>query len=244
MGMMADMSDEVELYDVIRKVRGDLSLAIAAVGDYDRAEKATTMVGSADRRAELRVDLARSLAEAGDTRRAASVAAGITIDGRRTDAFLEIVRALIRDGHFDQAVIAARSIASHDARSEGLLLVVQAAARAGELDLARDIALTIPGPAWQAWALDCVAATTPASVRPRPGRVVRKPPRHDLVPEAGRSLLRRLMQTPDPTKRLRRDAAEAFVADGSRAPLITLLHHYPAVVSAVAAETLILMAKP
>jgi len=35
MGMMADMSDEVELYDVIRKVRGDLSLAMWEGEDKD-----------------------------------------------------------------------------------------------------------------------------------------------------------------------------------------------------------------
>jgi len=218
----------------------DLVWAAAEAGNFDQAGRAIDLVENPDRRAELQVDLARSLAVANDGRRAEAVAAGIAVEGRRADAYLEIVRAVIRSGRWDRAVTAAHAIISLDARSQALVLVAQAAARAGDLTSAHAVAATIPGPAWRAWAVNCVEETTPASTQPRPddGGVV--PSRNGLVPAAVLSLLRRL--TREPTRPgSSREAAEAFVAQGSLEPLIGLLHDQAAVVSAVAAETVTLM---
>ncbi|XVV09940.1 trypsin-like peptidase domain-containing protein [Actinoplanes sp. CA-131856] len=219
----------------------DLVRAASEAGDFAMAERAIAMAGNPDRQAELQVALARSLAVAGKVRSAEAVAAVIAADGPRTDAYLEIVRALTRAGHWSQAAAAAHAIASPDARSEALLLVVQTAARAGDLSTARDLAATIPGTAWRAWAADCIEATATATVPPGPERDVTTPPQQDLVPAALLDVVRRLTRSPGTSASSRRTAAEAFVADGSLAPLVGLLHDRPDVVSAVAAETVDLM---
>ncbi|MEW2427829.1 trypsin-like peptidase domain-containing protein [Micromonospora sp. NPDC047644] len=220
----------------------DLVWAASAIGDFAVAERAATTVDSSDRRAELQIHVVSAMAAVGDVRQAESAASRIAVPGKSEEAFLEIVRALTRRGDLDEAVTAAASIGFPELRSEGLLLIVQTSARWGDLHRAANVASLIPDATWRRWAFECIDSTTRASVEARKAEAVRHPPQHELAPPAAWRLFYQLSYSADSPADVRSTAANAFMAGGSRTPLAMLVRPYPEVITAIATETLALVA--
>jgi hypothetical protein len=129
-----------------------IAAALAAAGDYPRAEAVTALISYEQLRVETLTEVVMTALTDGGLETGRALIETITSPGRRTELRQRLIRALALAGQLERACEAVPTVGGAHRQAEVLLEIVKIAAQAGETEQADTISQSVTDPFLRTWA--------------------------------------------------------------------------------------------